>query len=483
MTESRSLQWLPGFVVAAILLVIAAAIRLPVALDEAYYWTWSQDLSWTYYDHPPAVAWVLAASRHLFGEGQLALRVVSVSAMALTGIFTWLAAREAVPEHSARAGQLSILLLLSAPMFSVGYLLATPDPLQGVILAACGWFVARSVGPRPRPFAGFGLAFLLTAGVLFKHSTALIALGALVGAMSTARGRRALGHWATLAGLLLGLGLAGYWLAVDLGAGDGATEFQAFRVVGGRPYRGWPALPLTVGALFVSIGPAATLGLAGAGRTSTAATRIWLGGALALVLGCIAAAWLGAGEVNWLMPALVFASPAIVRFAFELSPRGFKAFTALTTLTAVLGLVVLAHIVYPFFPLPARRDRTLRAVGYEDVAQVVDQIAKAHEARVLVTRSYQNASQLRFHLKDAWPVLEIGSTRRSQYDRWPRPSVCPGDVVVVAWNRRDLPVGLQGQRLGTLRTAARSRAGRSLDPIFVQALRVTGPALCQGPQP
>ncbi len=485
MTKPAPSGWVLGLLAVALLLIVAAAIQLPVALDEAYYWTWSQQLSWAYYDHPPGVAWLIALSRGLFGEGQLALRAVSMAAMAITGVFTWLAAREAVPHRSVHAGRIAVLLLLGAPMFVVGYLPLTPDPLQGATLAVCAWMVPRTQRVQASWVWGFALALLLTVGVLVKHSTALVAVGALLGALSCASGRRSLRHWGPWVGLLLGAGLVGYWLISDLGAGDGATEFQALRVAGGRPYRGWTALPVTVGALLISIGPGATFALGGGvhGWSKTSgAQRIWLGGASSLVLGCLVAAWLGAGEVNWLMPALIFGSPAALQYAFGLSPRGLKGFTAVTTLTAVLGLVVLVHIVYPFFPLPARKDRTLRAAGYEDVAQVVQQIAREHGATVLVTRSYQSASQFRFHLKDAWPVLETGSKRRSQYDRWPRPSLCPGDVAVLAWNRRDMPAGLQGISLAPLQTIERGRAGRKLDPIFVQVLKVTGIALCMEPQ-
>jgi len=50
---------------AAIALVIVlravAAFTLPLTGDEAYYWEWSRRLAFGYVDHPPAVAWTIAA--------------------------------------------------------------------------------------------------------------------------------------------------------------------------------------------------------------------------------------------------------------------------------------------------------------------------------------------------------------------------------------------------------------------------------------
>ncbi|QCU90676.1 ArnT family glycosyltransferase [Thiomicrorhabdus sediminis] len=48
---------LAAFIVIKILLIAL----LPLTGDEAYFIGWGQNLSWGYYDHPPAVGWLLAA--------------------------------------------------------------------------------------------------------------------------------------------------------------------------------------------------------------------------------------------------------------------------------------------------------------------------------------------------------------------------------------------------------------------------------------
>jgi len=472
----------PAWLGLTVVLVMAAAVQLPVALDEAYYWTWSKALSWSYYDHPPGIAAAIAVARSIFGEGKLALRLISVGATLVTAGLVWSTCRRLVPQQPLLAGRLGLIGLSGSLLFVVGHLAATPDPLQGLSLALAAWMMVRALQPDPHPWVGAGAAAVLTAAVLFKHSTALLAGGALLVLLLDAQGRRAL----LRPQVLIGLGLGGLcltpWLWTDLSSGDGATAFQAARVAHGGAQRGLLGLPLTLGALVLAWGPAAAVGSFGvwsrlAGR-GPLAVRALGGGALALVLGCATAAYLGTGELNWLTPGLIFGLPAAVHFAVDHGARGVRGFAGASALTTLVSLVVLLHIVYPFAPLAAKKDRTMRAAGYAGAVQVAQQVAQQYEARLIVTRSYQMASQLRFHMQDALPVLEIGSKRRSQYDRWPRPSACPGDVVVVAWGRRDLPPGLQGERLGELVTAERSRAGRSLDPLFVQALKVTGRALC-----
>ena len=45
----------------AFLLLLGNVFLLPITADEAYYFSWSRDLSLGYYDHPPLVAWMMSA--------------------------------------------------------------------------------------------------------------------------------------------------------------------------------------------------------------------------------------------------------------------------------------------------------------------------------------------------------------------------------------------------------------------------------------
>jgi len=57
--------------------------------DEAYYWYYSKNIAWGYFDHPPMVAWMIKASS-LFFKSELGVRFVSCLLSVVTLIVLWL---------------------------------------------------------------------------------------------------------------------------------------------------------------------------------------------------------------------------------------------------------------------------------------------------------------------------------------------------------------------------------------------------------
>ncbi len=47
---------------------------LPPAEDELYYWAWAKNLQWSYFDHPPMVAWLISFSTKIFGDNLFGIR-------------------------------------------------------------------------------------------------------------------------------------------------------------------------------------------------------------------------------------------------------------------------------------------------------------------------------------------------------------------------------------------------------------------------
>src|SRR5271169_280058 len=68
--------------------------------DETYYWDWSRELSWGYFDHPPMIAWLIAISRHLFGETTLGVRGVVIACSFAASICSYLLAKKFVSKPS-----------------------------------------------------------------------------------------------------------------------------------------------------------------------------------------------------------------------------------------------------------------------------------------------------------------------------------------------------------------------------------------------
>ena len=53
--------------------------------DEAYYWVWSKNLAWGYFDHPPMVALFIWLGGLIF-DGELGVRFVSAISLSLIHI-------------------------------------------------------------------------------------------------------------------------------------------------------------------------------------------------------------------------------------------------------------------------------------------------------------------------------------------------------------------------------------------------------------
>ncbi|NCP21957.1 MAG: 4-amino-4-deoxy-L-arabinose transferase [Zetaproteobacteria bacterium] len=67
---------------------IAQSVFTELIDDEAYYWLWSKNLAWGYFDHPPMVAlWIKISS--LFFNGELGVRFFSAFMFGFTIYFIW----------------------------------------------------------------------------------------------------------------------------------------------------------------------------------------------------------------------------------------------------------------------------------------------------------------------------------------------------------------------------------------------------------
>ena len=56
--------------------------------DEAYYWYFSQQQAWGYFDHPPMMAWMIALGQ-LFFSGTLGVRIAGILLSAATYLLVW----------------------------------------------------------------------------------------------------------------------------------------------------------------------------------------------------------------------------------------------------------------------------------------------------------------------------------------------------------------------------------------------------------
>src|ERR1700693_1331670 len=123
------------------LLPAIADFTLPLTGDEAYYWEWSRRLAFGYVDHPPAVAFTIAAFAWLGHQaGVVRLGFVLCGVVASLG----LAAATTELGGDRRAGAVAALALTLTPLASLVFGTATPDGPYLMFWALALWFAARA---------------------------------------------------------------------------------------------------------------------------------------------------------------------------------------------------------------------------------------------------------------------------------------------------------------------------------------------------
>lgn len=394
--------------------VLLAGLRVGLAAgvglgdDEAYTWQWSTRLDWRYFDHPPLIAWLVAASTKLLGHTSLAVRLPAVLCHGVTtlAVADWAhtrasTQREVDPQHAAA---LAALLVQLVPVFAVAGVFVAPDAPLLAAWAAVGALLARWPAPGLRDWLLLGL----TAGVaaLAKHVGFVLWLGILLTLLATGRGAQ-LRRW----GPWLGLGVAVVvsaptWLALV----DGLTlGFHLTGRPGGAPGASGPLL-LVVGQLLY-VGVALVPLVAACAR---------LRADLALVAPLAAAVVLTSpaipGLPHWLAPVWLGLVPGAAVWLATAPGWRWATVAAGGLVTGALFLQASTGVL----PLPASVDPTVDLWAWEAVAPELEAAVEADGAApvVVVTGRYQVAAQAAWTLRHADAAVTRRSGRPDQYDRW-----------------------------------------------------------------
>lgn len=163
-----------GVVLIVVIWKFVAGANLGLIFDECYYWTWSLHLQACYFDHPPLVAWVIAAGHALLGHNALAVRIGAI----LSGVLLAIAGRQLGKEMFGNAaGNRAGIFLTLAPIFAGNSFLMTPDTMLVPAWAFAMLFAWR--GSRPEaPMAWWLLAGAAAGvGMLSKYTMVLFFAG------------------------------------------------------------------------------------------------------------------------------------------------------------------------------------------------------------------------------------------------------------------------------------------------------------------
>jgi 4-amino-4-deoxy-L-arabinose transferase-like glycosyltransferase len=184
--------------------------------DEAQYYQWSQRLDWCYFSKGPGVALAIRGSTDLFGPTEFGVRFFSPLLALGTSLILYVLARRI---YDARVATWAVVLANVTPIFNVGGLLMTIDPLSIFFWTAALYTLWRALehgsageareddraAPPPRLRRGLHWwalsGALIGAGFLCKWTNIVELLSVVLLVLLTPRFFRQ--HWAGLVVMLL----------------------------------------------------------------------------------------------------------------------------------------------------------------------------------------------------------------------------------------------------------------------------------------
>lgn len=418
-------RWLLTLVLALTALLAARLAALSVNatdlfFDEAQYWSWAQTPDFGYYSKPPLIAWLIAATTQVCGDGEFCVRLSSPIVHTLTALVVFLIGQRL---YDSRTGVLSALVFATLPGVSVSAgIISTDVPLLFCWALALYAFVllleTRSWWPALLLGAALGL------GLNAKYAMAWFALSVGIYMVATPAARRLLGD----ARLYVAGGIAAGLIAPNI-LWNLAHKFATFaHTADNAKWHGSLINPLKalefVGAQFGVFGPilfAALMVLTWRAWRNGApeADRLLLSFALPVVVIIATQALVSRAHANWAAVSYVAASVLVTATMIrELDWKWLKGSLALHIVLVVA--VAVAAIYAGRFALPSGVDPYARTLGWRQLAAATrGEIAKAAGAgkpyAAVVADERSVTAELIYYMRDtATPVLAWKAEPRPQ---------------------------------------------------------------------
>ena len=471
--ERRTRLIAAGLVLLIVVRAIVAAVT-PLAFDEAYYWQWSKNLAWGYYDHPPLIAFAIRAGTAIFGDTSLGVRFVPLLLSIVATVAVWRAG--AILLKDEHAGALSALVFNAMPMIGVEMLIATPDAPGIAAAAVLFWVLAKLVETGDgRWWIAAGVTVGI--GLLSKYTSLFLGLGMLAWLLA-AKAQR---HWLLSFWPYLG-GVIALLMFVPVILWNAEHDWVSFRLQFGRVGSGGLTLRFLGEFLAGQLGLAspflAILGVAGLVSIARApsADRVLIAALVAPAIAFFLWQSLSSRvQGNWpsfLYPAFAVAavaaimSPALQQWrVLRLSSR------AAMPLALVMTMVIYAQAVWGIIPVREPISRML-AVGIERVANDIETLRAQNNANAIVTTSYELRGWLSFYLPSRPPVIQVNERYRWLNEPSPDPSLFQGPLLYVTQIRNDQSEVLakRFREVEPLAHIGRYRNGATFDEYMVYRL-------------
>jgi 4-amino-4-deoxy-L-arabinose transferase-like glycosyltransferase len=492
--------WVAAATVARLLCVA----RLPLGNGEAYYYSWSRFLDWSYYDHPPLVAWMVRVTT-LFGSWQ-SPAAVHLGPVVASGAFGLLFYRLAERLVRPRAAFLALIVVTALPVFLASSFIVNPEAPLAPLWVGC-LLAVLAMRDHDEPFRPLVAGVLLGLAFLAKYTAILLVPAALVYVAASPPMRRWLRRPSFYAG-----GLTALFIALPVVAWNVSRGWPSLRlhfveragvsvpVAGENTVNQLVAISSSSGSGFlqgvarVAVGqlmsyspllaPLLVVGLVRALRRFRSDDRDLFVTAFTwpVLLPLLAAmVTLKDAEQHWTMVAFIPAAiaagrsvddawtkakrpPVLASLGVALSGIAFVVANVHAHSTALLNLI-------PADKYDPRADMINELAGWDQVSAAMKQAARSASGHVvLASNHYSLCGRLLFETNDSPPTY-CPTARRSAFGFFGRQDP-PVDATVIALTsdiHDELPAGLQGRDCSVVDQVTVQRGGRPVAHYAVQA--------------
>ena len=381
----------------ALIVKLALSAWLPMSADEAYYWVWSHNPQWNYYDHPAGVSWLFWLGRHVLGDMASTSRWPAVI---LAHVSLWIWVDLLKPYFDSSKLRWFLVLACLSPIVGPGSLIVTPD-LPMIFFWTLGIWVVHRYLTTEKPVLLVLLGLVLGFGFIGKYVTAIfLPIGLLALAFHRKLTLKSL-PWILLGFVGFLVGSFPVWLW-NLQNDWASFRFQLDHGLGEPTYE----VSWTVEYLLGQAAIAFPTVLFAAWMSIKRKAPAWL---IIFSLGPIVFFFLtsfkGNTEANWPvtahLPLLVLALWGSTKY------RWAKASAVIWGLALIL---VLAEVQFRFLPDPKSKLKTAEFHKYDQILENWPQQGP------VFARTYQMASKLSFERRHLVYKLR-GMNRHDEYDR------------------------------------------------------------------
>ncbi len=382
-------RWVLPFLMFLYAVRLFYASYLQLLPDEAYYWYWSTHLDWSYFDHPPMTAYIMAIFTALGTDSEFFVRLGGLFCSIACLMLVYLAGKKLVPENARFPWEVLAIANLTL-LFSTGSIIQTPDTPMLLFWTAAFYFGVQIITGK-KAFWWYLWGVALGLGLLSKYTAVLLVPCQFAYLLISPSDRHWLARKEPYLALLIGAIIFSpvilwnwqhEWVSFVYQSKHGFSPDRQHVGVKLLEYIGGQALIITPGIfaafIFYSI------------KGFFLSVRERIPGYMYLVLFswpvllffAVSTAVGDRAEANW--PAPAYVAGLLLMWAVYCRTSENRKKSSRRLLYAALGLgvvinaVVYVHLIRPVIPLPPNRDVTNQVHGWRDLGEQIDSLVEKH---------------------------------------------------------------------------------------------------------